>query len=534
MQFLPRLGSRKPISQPPHRTAAPQRHARLRLETLEGRALPSFGFGWAFNVGGPDQDYGLSIATDASGNVYVSGSFNGTVDFDPGPGTFSLTGSNYDTFVAKYRPDGTFQWARDLGTSNESPAVAVQGTTVYAAFVGSAGDTEVTALDAASGKSLWPALVQLASSGGSKAGVAVGPSGDAYVTGTNAASQAFVARVHTDAFGNPGTVWNQPAGAAGTQGLAVAVDGAEHVYAAYASGSAVSVAKVDAASGSTTWAGSVGGGYAGLGAGIAADGAGNVYVAGGGSLSRGSSFFVAKLAPAANGSLQQSWNETISGTVYAGDLAVDGAGNVYTTGTFGGSVDFDPGSGKTTLTSYNRGKGADIFVSKLDTNGKFVWAADVVSGQGINYGEAVAVDTSSPGSPNVYTTGGFRGTADFDPTAGTYNLTASGTVNLGSPLDVFVSKLTQTSLLKAATGRVAAAPAAIVLPGAEPQPTVTAAVDSPRGGADGGGVTIRTPATTPIPAVRPSSEIEPPVWPWLAGPRKRPSSLFTDWLADLG
>jgi hypothetical protein len=448
MHLISRLGLWTTADHPHRRLALTQRTARLRLETLEDRALPSFGFGWAFNVGGPDQDAGISTATDAAGNVYVSGYFSGTVDFDPGPGTSSLTGSPYGTFVAKYRPDGTFQWARDLGPSNESSAVAVQGANVYVAFVGSAGDTEVTALDAPSGNSLWPAPVQLASSGGSHhVGVAVGPSGDAYVAGTNASSEAFVARLHTDASGSPVTVWNQPAGAAGSEGLAVAVDGAEHVYAAYSSGSAVSVAKVDAASGNTTWAGSVGV-SAGWGPGIAADGAGNVYVAGGGSLFQRSSFVVVKLAPAANGSLQQSWIETISGTVYASDLAVDGAGDVYTTGSFAGSVDFDPGSGKTILTSYQHGKGVDIFVSKLDTNGKFVWVADVVSGQHFNYGHAVAVDTSSPGSPNVYTTGGFRGTAYFGTTPGTYPLTVNGGSSSGMQ-DVFVSKLTQPGPAKA-------------------------------------------------------------------------------------
>jgi hypothetical protein len=132
-------------------------------------------------------------------------------------------------------------------------------------------------------------------------------------------------------------------------------------------------------------------------------------------------------------------------------VAVDGAGNVYTTGSFEGSVNFDPGPGTYILDSaYNAqtiGKVVyhlstyDIFLSKLDTNGNFVAAADIVSGASPNAinnnAHAIALDSSG----NIYSTGGFRGTANFNPT-GTYDLTVDGGSN--SPdQDIFVSQLTQ-------------------------------------------------------------------------------------------
>ena len=48
-------------------------------------------FLWVKQLGGANHEYGYSIAVDVNGNVYTVGSFQGTVDFDPGPGTYNLT-----------------------------------------------------------------------------------------------------------------------------------------------------------------------------------------------------------------------------------------------------------------------------------------------------------------------------------------------------------------------------------------------------------------------------------------------------------
>ena len=113
-------------------------------------------------------------------------------------------------------------------------------------------------------------------------------------------------------------------------------------------------------------------------------------------------------------------------------IVVDSSGNVYTTGRFNGTADFDPGPGTANLVSSGS---TDVFVSKLNSAGELVWVKQLggTSTAG-DFSESVAVDSSG----NVYTTGWFNGTADFDPGAGTANLVSAGNS------DVFVSKLDST------------------------------------------------------------------------------------------
>jgi hypothetical protein len=119
-----------------------------------------------------------------------------------------------------------------------------------------------------------------------------------------------------------------------------------------------------------------------------------------------------------------------TGNDAATGLAVDSFGNVYTTGYFSGTADFDPGPGTANLTGLGTKDNQNIFVSKLDSCGNYVWA-DCMGSTSASYANAIAMDSSG----NVYTTGYFGGTGDFDPGSGTANLSSAG------GRDVFVSKL---------------------------------------------------------------------------------------------
>ncbi len=118
-------------------------------------------------------------------------------------------------------------------------------------------------------------------------------------------------------------------------------------------------------------------------------------------------------------------------------LKVDAAGNIYATGSFTGTTDFDPNAGVSNLTATH----TDIFILKLNNSGSFVWVkalTNTIVGQcvycgGINVG--YSIDTDSNG--NVYTVGYFSDTIDADPGAGIQNLT---TVS-GESNSLYVSKL---------------------------------------------------------------------------------------------
>ncbi len=235
------------------------------------------------------------------------------------------------------------------------------------------------------------------------------------------------------------------------QGSAVAVDGSGNVYitgtfsgtvnfdpnagntsltAWWNGGSDVFVEKLDGA-GNLAWVQQVQGssGATDEGYAIAVDGQGDVYAGGTfsgtatfGSISltsqASSDAFVEKL----NGAGAVQWASATGGSgssvAQVSGLAVDGAGNVLTTGFYAGTVDFDPGPGTTDLTSAGS---RDVFVMKLDGSGNLSWA-EGIGGPDVDQGNAIATDASGAS----YVTGTFSDTVNFNPRGGTTDLTAGG------------------------------------------------------------------------------------------------------------
>ena len=385
-------------------------------------------FEWAKSFGSSLADYGLSIALDASGNVYTTGYFQGTADFDPGAGTANRTSSGgRDIWVQKLDASGNFIWARSFGGSlddiGRSITVDASGnvyTTGYfqgtADFDPGAGTANITSagnedifiqkLDA-SGNFLWAK-----SFGGSLAdyglSIAVDAAGNVYTTGYFQGTADF----------DPG---------AGTANHSSA--GNEDIF----------VQKLDT-SGNFVWARSFGDSNSDRGNSICVDASSNVYTTGGfdGTVdfdpgagttnltSEGSlDVYVQKLNSTGNFVWTKSFGGSLNDQGFS--ITVDDSGNVHTTGSFEGTVDFDPGAGSATRTSSGS---LDVFVQKLNASGTYDWAISFGASSS-DQGYSVTVDASG----NVYTTGSFLGTADFDPGSGTANLTSAG------PWDVFIQKI---------------------------------------------------------------------------------------------
>jgi hypothetical protein len=124
-----------------------------------------------------------------------------------------------------------------------------------------------------------------------------------------------------------------------------------------------------------------------------------------------------------------------TGTDAADAVTTDGSGNVYAAGMFTGQAAF----GSYSLTAQGSRSSSDIFATKLDANGNFLWAADMggnAADTTSDVGSGIAV---GEGGAAIYVGGTFAGTGDFDPTSGTDALTSAGST------DLFLVKLTEAS-----------------------------------------------------------------------------------------
>ena len=373
---------------------------------------------WAQSAGGTNHDHGYAVAVDNNGNTYVTGWFDGTVTF--GSTTISSAGSgDRDIFVAKLDPEGNWLWAKGAGGTDEDFGMDIA--------VDNNGNVYVT------GRFWQTALF-------------------GNITLTNHGwTDLFVAKL--DSNGN--WLWAKSAGGTGPEsGEGITVDDLSNVYltgsfqgtATFGTiqltsdgNSDIFIAKLDT-NGNWLWAKRAGGECGAYGEDIAVDSTGNVYLTGYfggwelGIISIGSTtltsvgwtdIFVAKL----NSSGSWLWAKGAGGlsSDYSRGIAVDSAGSVYLTGSFG-----DWGGGDSSFGSFElTGEGMeDIFVAKLDSDGNWVWAKQA-GGENGDHSMDIAVDSAN----NIYLAGYFGMSEEDTSTFGTISLVCSG------QSDAFVAKL---------------------------------------------------------------------------------------------
>ena len=452
-------------------------------------------FEWVKSVGGGSLDRGNSIITDNDGNVLVAGVFVGTADFDPGTGIENRTSSGSgDIFILKLDANGDFLWVKTIGglTSDAPNSIDIDGDNnihVLGFFSGTVDfDPGPGALNLTSNGSSDIFVLKLNSIGDlvwckSFGGVetddgrevVVDDLGNSYVTGifrstvdlnpgvavenytSNGGDDIFIQKL--DSFGN--SLWIKTfGGTSSDQSYSICLDGFSNIYTTgyflhtvdfdptllvdnhlSIGGNDAFIHKMDS-DGNYLWTKTFGGSGTDRGTAVTTDLSGNVIVGGdfqatvdfdpGPSVMMFSSAgnydcFVQKL----DSDGEFIWCNSFGGLSGDGLISIftDTDENIYSSGFFRESVDFDPGVFSSILVSAGI---SDAFFQKVDSDGDFVWSQRIGSTT-----SEVPRSSSIDGLGNIYSTGNFSTTVDFDHTLAVYNLSPVGSS------DAFIHKMSQ-------------------------------------------------------------------------------------------
>ena len=384
-------------------------------------------FEWVKTYGNIDSDWGKDVAVDNQNNVYATGMFQGTIDFDPGAGVTNLSsGGGRNIFIQKLNPAGDLIWAKVFPSGSSfnvtSMTADYQNNVIIAGYFN--GTSSFQTVDSTSTISNPTAQ------------------SDAFIVKMNAAGQFLWAR----SFGSPNDI-----GMEGDQITSIKTDNIGNIYATgYYYGVAdfdpgPATANLNNSSGNSdifiqklnpqgnyVWAKRVGGsgydqatslevsqnnvvitGWFQLAVDFNPGAATNQLVAG----AQSTDMFLLFLTTDGDFARVKHFDGPI--TNKGVEVAATSTGDFYLTGTYADTLDLDPGSG--TQLVYTAG--TSYFVVKLNSAGDFIWGKSFSdSGSGYQYPTALEVLQQK----GVVISGMFTGTADFDPGNGVSNLTAVG------------------------------------------------------------------------------------------------------------
>jgi len=398
---------------------------------------------WNTFLGGAGEDLGLSIAVDAGGAVYVTGSSKAPWGDSP---VRPHTGDGYyDAFIAKLDSNGELSWLTFLGAAQEDQGTAIaldaSGEVYVIGFSYTSWnetpvrphtddtevDTFIAKLNKTNGELTWHTFL-----GGEDVdignAITVNDTGEIYAIGQGSARWGGEidpirdhSEDHLDAFivrldSNGELSWYTFLGGTGPDiGSAIAVDGSRVYgtgYSYYAWGDSpvrpfstydnedAFVVKLDKDSGELTWHTFLGGRGDDMGHDIAVDGSGALYVVGDSEFpwpeepvrpfSHYADCFVAKLN---NDDGELTWHTFLGSDLFDRGTGIfaNRDGVVYVTGTSSGTWEspLDPFSGY-----------IDAFVAKLTRDGALTW--NTFLGEG---GRDVGVGISMDGMGNLYVVG---------------------------------------------------------------------------------------------------------------------------------
>ena len=334
---------------------------------------------WAKSAGSISNEYSNAVCTDASGNVYITGTFIGsTITF----GSYTLQNEamgSHDIFVVKYNASGNVLWAKSAGGTSSDYAYGIcadiGGNVYITGYFNSPSITFGTITLTNSGINdifvvkynnvgnvLW-AKSATGSSADYSYGICTDVNSNVYITGRFYSSPLIFGSI---------TVTNK---------------GNYDIY----------LAKYDA-SGNVLWANGMGGTSEDGGRGVCTDASGNVFITGflqtsatfGSETITGygySNIFVVKYDTYGNNLWAKSAiGPTQANYVRAGSIACNEDGNVYVTGSFQNTISF----GNDTLASSGT---YVIFLAKYDANGNALWGR-TPGGTGNDIGSGICTNSN--------------------------------------------------------------------------------------------------------------------------------------------
>ncbi len=423
-------------------------------------------FDWAKSAGSNSYDIANGLRTDAAGNTIITGWFRDSCWFGTTP---VVSNGGYEYFVAKYDANGNLQWVRTAGGSGNDIGYGVdfgQNGDVYVTgtFRGTVQFGSITLVSNGNNSDIFVAKydaagnIQWATNAGGTLDdqgqdLSVDPNGNAYVTGYFKGTALFgastlVSAGQSDAFlakydqnGNlkwarkgSGSNYDNGYGVAATATGAV-ITGYFRTAATFGTHSLTSAGNEDAylvrydTLGNVIWATADGGSQREQGNRVRMDNNDNIYVCGNyegtaqfGSVTLNatgtwSNAYVAKY----NGSGTVQWAKGFGGynATIGGGVGVTGTGTLYLTGYFKDTITVE----SNTLVSNGDW---DIYVGKYDTNGNLQW---ITSAGGTGGDNGYAIDADANGY--AYVAGVIRNTVTFSSTT----LTSAGIA------DIYVAKI---------------------------------------------------------------------------------------------
>ncbi len=142
---------------------------------------------WAVKMAGTLYDYGKDVVVDAGSNIFVSGTYRGTmVLYSTNTTTIGLTGSSFNdnVFLAKYNSSGVVQWAVTYGNPADCWDLAISPSQQKVFMSGEHNGQMFAACysySTAPTAPLWTVTCTTSSGGSNAFGIAADNSGNSYV-----------------------------------------------------------------------------------------------------------------------------------------------------------------------------------------------------------------------------------------------------------------------------------------------------------------------------------------------------------------